>query len=50
MRANWTCYISFGLVAIPVHLYSATEAHGAGFHQVHASDGASLGLGVWREA
>jgi DNA end-binding protein Ku len=34
MRAIWTGYISFGLVTIPVHLYSATEEHGTGFHQV----------------
>jgi len=42
MRAIWTGYVSFGLVTIPVHLYSATEEHGTRFHQVHASDGARI--------
>ncbi|MET9879775.1 Ku protein [Actinacidiphila glaucinigra] len=42
MRAIWTGYVSFGLVTIPVHLYSATEEHGTGSHQVHASDGARI--------
>ncbi|MFF3257243.1 Ku protein [Actinacidiphila glaucinigra] len=42
MRAIWSGYVSFGLVTIPVHLYSATAEHGTGFHQVHASDGARI--------
>ncbi|MFF3951298.1 Ku protein [Streptomyces sp. NPDC001902] len=42
MRAIWTGYVSFGLVTIPVHLYSGTEEHGAGFHQVHARDGSRI--------
>ncbi|MEU0184153.1 Ku protein [Streptomyces sp. NPDC006207] len=42
MRAIWTGYISFGLVTIPVKLYAATEEHGTGFHQVHASDGGRI--------
>ncbi|MEU1622947.1 Ku protein [Streptomyces sp. NPDC005722] len=42
MRAIWTGYVSFGLVTLPVHLYSATEEHGSGFHQVHAADGARI--------
>ena len=30
-RAIWTGSISFGLVNVPVGLYSATEAHGSPF-------------------
>lgn len=32
-RAIWSGVLSFGLVAIPVELYSATEAHRPVFHQ-----------------
>jgi DNA end-binding protein Ku len=32
-RAIWSGVISFGLVSIPVQLYSATEAHEPTFHQ-----------------
>ncbi len=32
-RAIWTGAINFGLVSIPVGLYSATEDHTIGFHQ-----------------
>lgn len=32
-RAIWSGVLSFGLVAIPVELYSATEAHRPAFHQ-----------------
>ena len=32
-RAIWSGMISFGLVSIPVELYSATEAHEPTFHQ-----------------
>ncbi|MDX2649282.1 Ku protein [Streptomyces sp. PA03-1a] len=42
MRAIWTGYVSFGLVSLPVHLYSATEEHGTGFHQVHVRDGSRI--------
>ncbi|MGW3824539.1 non-homologous end joining protein Ku [Streptomyces sp. NPDC005071] len=42
MRALWSGYISFGLVTLPVQLFAATEEHGAGMHQVHASDGARI--------
>ncbi|MFI5634397.1 Ku protein [Streptomyces sp. NPDC051664] len=42
MRALWSGYVSFGLVTLPVHLFAATEEHGPGFHQVHASDGARI--------
>jgi hypothetical protein len=32
-RAIWSGVLTFGLVSVPVELYSATEAHGPGFHQ-----------------
>ncbi|TDU89040.1 DNA end-binding protein Ku [Kribbella voronezhensis] len=32
-RAIWTGYINFGLVSVPVGLYSATEEHELDFHQ-----------------
>jgi DNA end-binding protein Ku len=32
-RAIWSGVISFGLVSVPVELYSATKAHGPTFHQ-----------------
>ncbi len=39
MQTIWKGAISFGLVTIPVKLYSATEERGVSFHQVHAADG-----------
>jgi DNA end-binding protein Ku len=38
MRAIWKGAISFGLVSIPVRLYSATEERDVSFHQVHRED------------
>ena len=38
MRSMWNGQISFGLVTIPVKLYTATENHGPRFTQVHATD------------
>jgi DNA end-binding protein Ku len=32
-RSIWTGSITFGLVTVPVGLYSATESHGVSFHQ-----------------
>jgi DNA end-binding protein Ku len=32
-RAIWSGVLSFGLVSVPVELYTATEAHGPEFHQ-----------------
>jgi DNA end-binding protein Ku len=32
-RAIWSGVLSFGLVSVPVELYTATEAHGPAFHQ-----------------
>ena len=39
MRSIWKGAISFGLVTIPVKLYSATEEKNVAFHQVHRDDG-----------
>jgi DNA end-binding protein Ku len=39
MRAIWKGAVSFGLVNVPVKLYSATEDRDVSFHQVHADDG-----------
>lgn len=38
MQAIWKGTISFGMVTIPVKLYSATEERDVSFRQVHASD------------
>jgi len=42
MRPIWKGTISFGLVSIPVKLYTATEAHDVSFRQVHAADGGRI--------
>ncbi len=42
MRAIWKGAISFGLVSIPVRLYSATEERDVSFHQVHREDGGRI--------
>lgn len=39
MRSIWKGAISFGLVTIPVKLYSATQENDVSFHQVHREDG-----------
>jgi len=38
MRSIWKGSVSFGLVNVPVKVYSATEDHDIKFHQVHAKD------------
>lgn len=42
MRAIWKGAVSFGLVSVPVKLYSATESHDVSFRQVHAKDGGRI--------
>ena len=42
MRAIWKGAVSFGLVNVPVRLYSATENHDVQFRQVHAADGGRI--------
>ena len=41
-RAIWRGTISFGLVSIPVNLYTATESHDVRFHLLHKRDGVRL--------
>jgi DNA end-binding protein Ku len=38
MRAIWKGAVAFGLVNVPVKLYSATGQHDVGLHQVHLED------------
>lgn len=42
MRTIWKGAISFGLVTIPVKLFSATEEKDVAFHQVRRSDGSRI--------
>ncbi len=42
MRAIWKGAISFGLVNVPVKLYSATSSHDLSLHQVHDEDGGRI--------
>jgi DNA end-binding protein Ku len=42
MRAIWKGTVSFGLVTIPVKLFSATEERDVSFHQVRKSDGSRI--------
>ena len=42
MRAIWKGAVSFGLVNVPVKLYSATENHDVQFRQVHREDGGRI--------
>ena len=38
----WSGAVSFGLVSVPIKLYSATSNHDIRFHQVHAADGGRI--------
>ncbi len=42
MQAIWKGTISFGMVTIPVKVYSATENRDVSFRQVHAEDGGRI--------
>lgn len=42
MRAIWKGSVAFGLVNVPVKLYSATEDHDVPLHQVHDKDGGRI--------
>lgn len=42
MRAIWKGAITFGLVNVPVKIYSATESHDIALHQVHDADGGRI--------
>jgi DNA end-binding protein Ku len=41
-RAIWSGAISFGLVNVPIKLYSATSPKSVRFHQLHAKDGVRI--------
>jgi DNA end-binding protein Ku len=41
-KSIWNGTVSFGMVNVPVKLYSATESKTIHFHEVHARDGASI--------
>jgi len=41
-RSIWNGTVTFGLIAVPVKVNSATEDRGVHFHQVHAKDGARI--------
>ena len=43
-RSIWNGTISFGRVAVPIKVHSATEDKSVHFHQVHAEDGARIEL------
>lgn len=42
MRAIWSGAVSFGLVSVPIKVYSATSNHDVRFHQVHGEDGGRI--------
>ncbi|WP_346161816.1 Ku protein [Streptomyces mordarskii] len=44
MRAVWSGWVAFGLVSVPVQLFSAVDEHGPGLHLVHAADGSRIRL------
>ena len=41
-RSIWNGTITFGMVNVPIKLYSATESKTIHFHQVHARDGSRI--------
>ena len=41
-RSIWNGRITFGLIAVPIRVHSATESHTIHFHQVHAQDGSRI--------
>src|SRR3982751_3042875 len=42
-RSIWNGTVTFGLVNVPVKLFTATENKSVSFNEVHASDGAKIG-------
>lgn len=42
MRSMWKGSVSFGLVNVPVKMYTATSSKDVSFHQVHATDGGRI--------
>jgi DNA end-binding protein Ku len=45
MRAIWSGTISFGLVSVPVRMYSTTESKELRFHFLHKDDLQPIGYG-----
>jgi DNA end-binding protein Ku len=41
-RSIWNGTITFGLIAVPIKVHSATDDKSVHFHQVHAKDGARI--------
>jgi DNA end-binding protein Ku len=41
-RSLWNGTIAFGLVAVPIKVYTATESHTIHFREVHAKDGSRI--------
>jgi DNA end-binding protein Ku len=41
-RSIWNGTVTFGLVNVPIKLYSATESKSIHFHEVHVKDGARI--------
>ena len=41
-RSIWNGSISFGMVVVPVKLYTATDSHDVSFRQVHREDGGRI--------
>ena len=41
-KSVWNGTITFGLVNVPIKLFSATESKSVSFHEVHAKDGARI--------
>jgi len=46
-KAIWSGSISFGMVTIPVRLFSATKSKDISFHLLHATDGTRLKQVRW---
>jgi DNA end-binding protein Ku len=42
MRSLWKGAITFGLISIPVSLYSAVQEKGLKFHLMHEEDGGRI--------
>lgn len=42
MRATWSGLIQFGMVALPIRLYAATEEHAVRLHEIHTADGSRV--------
>ena len=41
-RSIWNGTVAFGLVSVPIKVYSATESKTVHFHEVHAKDGSRI--------